>query len=200
MAIRDAINNLPAYQRWAVLVIILILYVAAFVWFIFLPKQEELVKLKQEIDGLKIEVAANQEKANRLEALLQEKASADQQLAALQRELPAEAEAVALLKQIAELGVKSGLDFRLWRPTAPRPAPSGLYVEHPVDVEIAGGYHAVASFLDQISRLQRIVNVTNLKMGQAKPTQTDTVIQTSFIATAFASAQSAQPPSAPPSS
>lgn len=199
MAINDTLNALPIYQRWAIFVIALILYVAAFVWFIFLPKQEQLVDLKQKIETFEQEVRVQQEKADRLAVLLEEKKIADQQLATLQKELPLEAEAVALLKQIAELGVKSGLDFKLWRPTASRPAPSGLYIEYPVDVEIAGGYHALAGFFDQIGHLQRIVNVTNLKMGSGKATQSEVVIQTSFTATAFAAAP-APPPAPPPAS
>lgn len=198
MAISDTINALPAYQRWVIFVLVLILYIAGFVWVIFLPKQELLRAYKQEIDVLNKEVQANQAKADRLPVLLAEKEVADQQLATLQRELPVEAEAVALLKQIAELGVKGGLDFKLWRPAASRPGTGGLYVEYPVNVEVAGGYHALAGFFDQIGRLQRIVNVANLKMGAPKAGQTEIVIQTSFIATAFASNPPA-PPAPPPS-
>jgi len=197
MAINDTINAIPAYQRWMIFGFVLVLVAGGFVWFIYLPKQDQLVALKKEIADLSQEIKVNQEKADRLETLLQEKAQADEQLAALQKELPLEPEAVALLKQIAELGVKSGLEFKLWRPVGSRPAPNGLYVEHPVNVEVAGGYHALAGFFDQVGHLQRIVNVTNLKMGPVKASQTDIVIQTSFVATAFA-AVPAPPPSPPP--
>jgi type IV pilus assembly protein PilO len=196
MAIKDAINAIPSYQRWMIFGFVLVLIAGGFVWFVYLPKQDQLVALKKEIADLGQEIKVNQEKADRLETLLREKAEAEAQLAALQRELPLEPEAVALLKQIAELGVKSGLDFKLWHPSASRPSPDGLYVEHPVNVEVAGGYHALAGFFDQVGHLQRIVNVTNLKMGQAKVTQTEVVIQTSFVATAFAAAPAAAPPPA----
>ena len=197
MAISDTINALPAYQRWVIFVLVSILYIAAWVWMVFLPKQELLRAYNQEIEALSKQVQTNQVKADRLPALLAEKEVADQQLATLQRELPVEAEAVALLKQIAELGVKGGLDFKLWRPAASRPGTGGLYVEYPVNVEVAGGYHALAGFFDQIGHLQRIVNVADLKMGSPKVGQTELVIQTSFVATAFASNPPAPPP--PPS-
>ncbi len=199
MAISDTINALPAYQRWVIFVLVSILYIAAWVWMVFLPKQELLRAYNQEIEALSKQVQTNQVKADRLPALLAEKEVADQQLATLQRELPVEAEAVALLKQIAELGVKGGLDFKLWRPAASRPGTGGLYVEYPVNVEVAGGYHALAGFFDQIGHLQRIVNVADLKMGSPKVGQTELVIQTSFVATAFASNPPAPPPPAPPS-
>jgi type IV pilus assembly protein PilO len=194
MAINDAINAIPAYQRWMIFGFVLVLVAGGFVWFVYLPKQDQLVALKKEIADLTQEIQVNQEKADRLETLLQEKAQAELQLAALQKELPLEPEAVALLRQIAELGVKSGLDFKLWRPEGARPAPNGLYVEHPVNVEVAGGYHALAGFFDQVGHLQRIVNVTGLKMGAAKASQTDIVIQTTFVATAFAAVPAPPPP------
>jgi type IV pilus assembly protein PilO len=200
VAIDAALKAMPVYQRLMIFAFVLAVYIGGFVWFIYLPKQEQLVFLKQEIALLSKDVQEHQAKADRLEALLKEKELAEQQLAELQQELPLEPEAVALLKQIAELGVKSGLDFKLWRPTAARPAQNGLYVEYPVDIEVAGGYHALAGFFDQIGRLQRIVNVTNIRMGQAKVTPIDVVISTTFNATAFASGQAAPADAeAPPS-
>jgi type IV pilus assembly protein PilO len=55
-----------------------------------------------------------------------------------------------------------------------------------VDVEVAGGYHSVAMFFDRISKLRRIVNVVDIKMGSAKIDRNRVVIQTTFKAVAFA--------------
>jgi type IV pilus assembly protein PilO len=202
--IGTTVSNIPTYQRVLVLSLLVVVIAGGFFWFIWIPKQQELKDLKKAIDELTVDIQTNQEKANKLEALKQDRANAEQQLATLQQELPLEADVDLLLKQIAELGIKSGLDIKLWRPTSSRQGTSGLYTEHPVDVEVGGGYHAVAGFFDQVGRLQRIVNVTNLKMGQAKTnvktSQNEVVIQTSFVATAFAAAAGAPaaPAAAPP--
>jgi type IV pilus assembly protein PilO len=92
------------------------------------------------------------------------------------------------------------LDFKLWRPSERRPGASGLYTEIPVDVEVAGGYHAVASFFDRIGKLPRIVNVSGLKMTNPKVDKSRLMIQTTFRATAFAAmdAGAQPPPAAPP--
>jgi type IV pilus assembly protein PilO len=187
MALEDKLKSLPVHLRWILFVLLLILCVVAFLLLSYLPKQEQLVMLKQQVAALNKDVQEHQAKADRLEVLLKEKAEAEKQLAALQQELPLEPEAVALLKQIAELGVKSGLDFKLWRPGAAKSAANGLYVEYPVAIEVSGGYHAVAGFFDHIGRLQRIVNVTNIKMGSAKVSPLEVEIATTFSATAFAS-------------
>ncbi|HUJ79050.1 MAG TPA: type 4a pilus biogenesis protein PilO [Nitrospiria bacterium] len=193
-----SISSMPAYQRLILFLFLLVLCIAGFIYVIYLPKQEALVQLKKQIAGLDADIRTNQALADKLPMLKEENEKLQEQLATLQQELPQGSEAVALLKQIAELGVKSGLDFKLWRPGPSHPGGNGLYVEYPVNVEVAGGYHSLAGFFDQIGHLQRIVNVTNLKMGQAKVSQSDVVIQTTFVATAFAAGQESPPATAKP--
>jgi type IV pilus assembly protein PilO len=193
-----SVNAMPAYQRLIVFAFFLVLCIAGFIYVVYLPKQEQLVQLKKQIAELDANIRTNQALADKLPMLKEENVKLEGQLANLQQELPLGSEAVALLKQIAELGVKSGLDFKLWKPGSSHPGGNGLYVEYPVNVEVAGGYHALAGFFDRIGHLQRIVNVTNLKMGQPKVNVSDVVIQTSFVATAFAAGQESQPAAATP--
>lgn len=193
-----SVSAMPAYQRLIVFAFLLVLCIAGFIYVVYLPKQEQLVQLKKQVAVLETDIRTNQALADKLPMLREENTRLVGQLAALQQELPLGSEAVVLLKQIAELGVKSGLDFKLWRPGHSKPGGNGLYVEYPVNVEVAGGYHALAGFFDQIGHLQRIVNVTNLKMGSAKVSLSDVVIQTSFVATAFAAGQESPPSAAKP--
>jgi type IV pilus assembly protein PilO len=187
MAISDTINVMPSYQRWIVLVLLLVAIAGVFIWMVYIPKQQEIVALKNEISTLQTEIQTNQQKAAKLVALTQEKVAAEKQLAVLQRELPVEAEAIQLLKQINELGVKSGLDMSLWKPGETRIGTGGLYIELPVEVQVAGGYHAVAGFFDLIGHLERIVNVADIKMSNPRlGGNEDVVIATTFVATAFA--------------
>jgi type IV pilus assembly protein PilO len=51
----------------------------------------------------------------------------------------------------------------------PQPVePEKFYEELPIKVELAGGYHNVLSFFDQVARLPRIVNIEDISMGEAK--------------------------------
>ena len=69
-----------------------------------------------------------------------------------------------LLKQISELGLKSGLEILLWKPQARKTDPQGLYVEIPVNVEVLTEYHELGVFYSHISRLPRLVNISDIKM------------------------------------
>ena len=73
--------------------------------------------------------------------------------------------------------------------SAKKEDPSGLYAEIPVDVEVGGGYHTIALFFDSVSKLPRIVNINNIKMGTPKVEKGRLVIHTAFVATAFAASE-----------
>lgn len=182
----NAFRALPGYQRAVVAAIPVIMLLAAFVWFVYMPKNAEIAAIEQQIAQINNDINVNQAKVRRLDDLKRENAELAKQLTLLKEQLPPESEVATLLKQISDLGIKTGLDFRLWKPSDRRPGSSGLYTEIPVDVEVAGGYHAVGAFLDRIGTLPRIVNVSGLKMAGAKADKGRLVIQTAFRATAFA--------------
>ncbi len=187
----ESFKSLPPYQKVVLAAIPVIAVLAAFVWFIYMPKNAEIVALEQQIAQINNDINVNQAKARRLEELKRENAELAKQLALLKEQLPPESEVATLLKQVSDLGIKTGLDFKLWKPSDRRPGSSGLYTEIPVDVEVAGNYHAVAAFFDRIGKLPRIVTVSGLKMGSGKLDKDRLMIQTTFRATAFAAMEDA---------
>lgn len=187
----ESLKALPAYQKVVLAAIPVIALLAAFVWFIYMPKNAEIAALEQQIAQINNDINVNQAKARRLEELKRENADLAKQLALLKEQLPPESEVATLLKQVSDLGIKTGLDFKLWKPSDRRPGSSGLYTEIPVDVEVAGNYHAVAAFFDRIGKLPRIVAVSGLKMGGGKLDKDRLMIQTTFRATAFAAMEDA---------
>ena len=84
------------------------------------------------------------------------------------------------------MGIRLGLDIKLWKPSAKSEDPSKLFVRMPVNVEVAGGYHTAALFFDRINALPRIVTVSGLKMGSPKFEKGRVVTQTVFDLVAYA--------------
>jgi type IV pilus assembly protein PilO len=110
-------------------------------------------------------------------------------LAELRKQLPKEKEVSVLLKQISALGLKSGLGIILWKPEPRKTDPEGLYVEIPVKVEVMTGYHQLGAFFSHISRLPRLVNISDIKLDVKKETRGNTYIYASFMARTFASVE-----------
>ena len=56
------------------------------------------------------------------------------------------------------------------------PLPDKFYAEVPVKVEVVGDYHTVARFFDELSRLPRIVHVQDMRIGDPKTVDEDTMV------------------------
>ena len=97
--------------------------------------------------------------------------------------LPETREIPELLTQISQLGLSAGLEFRLFKPEPERPA--DFYAEVPVSLAILGFFHDLARFFDHLSKLSRIVNVTDIKISLAKGSGGAYTLTTNCLLTTF---------------
>ena len=183
----SAFKTVPLGQKLALLSMVLIGIAVIFYYYIENPQQEALTLLSAEITRLDQDIQTNKAKTRSLEDLKRVNAQLEAQLLKNQEQLPPEDEAATLLKEISDLGIRIGLNFKLWKPGARAEDSSKLFVRMPVDVEMNGGYHTLALFFDRISKLPRIINVSKIKMGGGKMERGHVSIQTTFELTAFAS-------------
>lgn len=182
----DSLRNVPAPQKVALLFLLIGGLVAAFYFYIAEPKAAEIAALEAENSRLESEVQTLSIKVKHLDEIIAASKQLEIELAKKKERLPPEEEAIMLLKQVSDLGVRLGLDIRLWKPGAPAEDPSKLFVKMPVNVEVSGVYHTAALFFDRINRLPRIVTVSGLKMGSPKVDQGRIVSQTTFDLVAYA--------------
>jgi type IV pilus assembly protein PilO len=148
----------------ALIVALLIVDITQFI----IPMRAQIEQLEKALAEKQEVIRKNDEKIRNLDALKAEVKSLQQQLRDLTEQLPPESEVSGLLRQIQEKVNQSGLVLKLWKPDKPRDHSSGLYKEIPVTLTLTGGYHSTASFFDRVSKLNRIVNILNIKIGGAK--------------------------------
>ena len=185
-----AFKALPLWQRVLLLALPSIAIGGLFWQFVESPRQDTLNGLSNEIKMLDNEINTNKAKVQHLAQLKLATAELEKQLVKNKEQLPPEEEAVTLLKQLSDLGVRIGLDFKAWKQNPHVEDPSQLFVRLPVDVEMSGGYHTLALFFDRIGKLPRIINVAKIRMGSGKVERGRVSIPTSFQLTAFASSSS----------
>jgi type IV pilus assembly protein PilO len=185
----NKIKNLPNKLQVLIFTLPALLFIILFVVMIFLPKNKEIKTLNAQITKLNQEIASSEEKVKILDKLIEENKLLKVKLESLKAQLPEEKEVSVLLKQISELGLQSGLEVLLWRPEAKKTSPENLYVEIPVKVEVLTAYHNLGVFFSHISRLPRLVNISDIDLSikTQKGKGKDGLITAVFTARTFAS-------------
>ena len=182
----DLLRSIPLVQKVGLLLMVLAGIIVGFYYYVAEPKSAEIEGLQVAIGSLDTEIQTLTIKVKHLDELIAANKHLEIELAKKKERLPPEEEAVMLLKQVSDLGIRLGLDIRLWKPSAKSEDASKLFVRMPVNVEVSGGYHTAALFFDRINALPRIVTVSDLKMGAPKFEKGRVVTQTVFDLIAYA--------------
>jgi len=179
-------RSLPIYFQVVVAALPSVILLIFAVFVIFLPKNKEADSLREKSANLEKKISISESKIKKLDELIKENAMLKRELARLKEQLPEEREVSVPLKQISELSIKSGLKVLLWKPGARNTDPQGLYVEIPVDVEVLTEYHRLGDFFSHISRLPRLVNISDINL-RGKDGEAKGIINAKFTARTFAS-------------
>ena len=182
------VQNLPPAKKKLLLVMPPLVIIFVFVYFLIMPAIEEKGKLSAEVDKQNKEIQAAHQSAGRLPALIAENEKLKAKLMELQVQLPEEKEVSGLLKQVSELGIKSGLQIILWKPKERVVHPSREIYEINVDVQMRGNYHRFGQFFSNVTRLSRIVNISNINirtMEQKQQRGAGSILNVSFNATTY---------------
>jgi type IV pilus assembly protein PilO len=178
-------KNIPSYVK-VILSVIPALIIALVIIFLFLiPKQKEIKSLEQKISAQENEIAKDQAKAAKLPELTLESEKLRMRLNELKLQLPEEKEVSTLLKQVSELCIGSGLKIALWKPEQKKTHASGIVYEIPVKVDLSGSYHSLGYFFSSLTKLNRIVNISDIKISDPKPEKENALDKISFTATTF---------------
>ena len=155
-----------AKTKVGIVFLIVLIPVIAFYFAFYQPNSEKIQGLKAKEVSMQKTLKEVKEKASELAKFEQELKAAEmlfQEAAVL---LPDEKEIPQLLKDISSLGRTAGLDFLTFKPLAD--IPKDFYAEIPITINVRGPYHNMGFFFDQVSKLERIVSVSNVKMGSPK--------------------------------
>ena len=166
----EKVEKIKMPYRLAILAGTIILLVGLFIWFIYIPKSEQIDASRQEIKRLEARLNQAKIKARDLKKFEEEFAEVEFQFAEALSLLPNTKEIPALLKTVTQLGTDSQLEFVLFSPQRERP--KDFYIEIPVSIQVSGAYHNVAMFFDKVGRMDRIVNILNVDMKPVKDRST----------------------------
>ncbi len=121
--------------------------------------------------------------ANDLNRFRRERELLEQRLQEALSELPDDKKLDELLALFQDRASKTGVEILTIEPQTQ--TNEGFYARIPMPMTVQGNYHELATFLDALGRLRRIVNVTNLSLEQPKTQSGRVVLTSKFLATTF---------------
>jgi len=136
--------------------------VALYTYFLMMPLWEEKGKFEDKLRKVQSDLEQKQLIAANRPKLDAEIKALEKQLNEALVRLPEEKDIPRLLTQINTLGQQNGLEFLLFRPGAP--VKKGFYAEVPIDIRVEGQFHSMGGFLDRVSKLERIVTVSDIRI------------------------------------
>jgi type IV pilus assembly protein PilO len=179
------IKNLPSYARILIALCPAVLLAVAIFIFMIMPKQKEIRNLDATLDNQNNEIAVSEAKVAKLDVLIRENRKLQVRWNELKEQLPEESEVSGLLKQVSDRSIAAGLDMRSWKPRSRRVYPGGVVYEIPVSVNVRGKFHDFGAFLASLTRMDRRVNVNDIKMGSPKTRGESSILNISFTAATF---------------
>lgn len=187
--------ELPLRWKLAALLGAMLILIGGYWYFFYSDISSELVTLHDTIEGqrgLRTQIAQKEGIAKNLGKFVEEVEKLDTELKKALAELPDEREIAELLQRVSDKARDSGLEIRTFKP---RPEQKkDFYAEVPVEVEVSGGFHQLATFFDEVGHLERIVNIDQFNLGAAQIEEEKAILKASLVATSFRFLEEAERP------
>jgi len=147
----------PGPIKVIVLVLVFALILGAGYWFAIKDQYTALDRAESEESTLKEQYRSKAFKVANLDAYIEQMKEMEESFGALLKQLPADTEVPGLLEDITNTGLGTGLQID--RIGLQSEVSREFYVELPIEIEVRGTYHDLASFVSGVASLPRIVTL-----------------------------------------
>jgi type IV pilus assembly protein PilO len=178
------LNDLPWYTQLGIFLCIGCILAGMGYYFFITGLQEQINIRQKQLDGFKVEIQRGQAVEQKHLEFKTQNQRLLTKLATLKIILPEAKQTDDLLRQIQSSAVSSGLTIKLFQPMAV--VQKDFFSEWPISMDVEGNYHNLGIFFDRLSKLSRIVNVSNVKIVQSNVHDNAAhTIRASYTATTF---------------
>lgn len=129
---------------------------------VFRPQTAEIKRAKADVEHMESMLKKLQEETARNKDLVRANEETQRMVKTVEERLPSNKDIDALVRQVSDMAVESGLT-----PPAMRSAkilPAGQYFEQPVDMELSGSFAGFQAFMERVEKMPRITRVHDLKL------------------------------------
>ncbi len=159
-------NDISGIKQWGLVTGVAVLLSTALFFTYFKTQREANATAQQGLDSKLQENAQLEPYRPKLAEMDRQVANLKQQLEIERRIVPDAKEVDGFMKMLDAEALKAGVELRRYtaRPTNNKE----FYTEVPFEVELDGRYDSMLHFFDQVAKLERIVNVSELLVANTK--------------------------------
>ena len=179
----DQVAKLPAPARAGIIALIALLIGGFYYFSVYQSTNRQLQALHGQELELQRKLSEVRSIAANIAEFEEEITNLELKLSKVLRQLPNDKELPVLLTDITTLGKNAGLEFKSFIPQAE--IKKGFYAEVPISISLTGGFHELARFFDELSHLDRIVNVQDFNIEDVKVRPNAIELAISGVATTF---------------
>ncbi|MEK7783070.1 MAG: type 4a pilus biogenesis protein PilO [Candidatus Binatota bacterium] len=177
----DRILDFPQQQKIAILAGLIVALLLLDYFLLYSPRSDEISKLTQENENNRSERDRKKKEIANIPKLKEQMRQLDGMLNEAVAQLPDRKEIPDLLSSISAKVKEAGLDILIFRPRAENL--QEFYAEIPVDIVVRGGFHNMVTFFDEVGRLNRLVNISNIEFRNPKANDDQVIVDVSTLAT-----------------
>ncbi len=159
-------SELSSATQLAVVVGLAVAISGAAYWFVYRDMDNANHVARTQLKAKQDENAALRPYADKKADMERKLATLKDQLEQMKHIVPDEKEAPQFMEMVQAEARKAGIEVR--RYTSKPIAQRDFYTEMPWDVELDGSYYSMLKFFQNVSHLDRIINVTNMRMASLR--------------------------------
>lgn len=190
LGVLDDLRERPPLQKLGALIFLVVVVIVIDWQYIYGPRAETLAENRSLLQQREEELKTKRDKADARADAEKELKELTAELKRAEARLPDQREIANLLSSIASSARGVGLDITLFRQQPETYA--DFYAQVPVEMKMRGTYHDVAMFLDRVKRMDRIVNVGDIRLEKPTLQGDRMVLEASCTATTFRFLQEAE--------
>jgi type IV pilus assembly protein PilO len=176
------IEKIPAVYKTIIILALVALVLASFIYFIAKPQWEIRTQLQKEYSQLQQELEKLKQLKNNLEKHRKEYQQMQELLQDVLKQLPETKDIPNLLRNITSVSEETRLKIKFFEPKEIKN--KEFYSELPFEIKFSGPFHSAAFFFDGVRKMDRLVNITSFSL-EAKGTPKNVVLEGTCNASAY---------------
>jgi len=146
----------------ALLILTILVTPLAAWWFAFVPENQYIEAMTKDVEHKKMMLEKLRAETTKNADIHRTNEELRKSVAMIEQRLPSNKEVDAIVRQVSELAISSGLGAPGIKSS--KPFKSALYMEQPLEMDVIGDFAGFFNFILEVEKLPRITRIHDLKI------------------------------------